>query len=176
VQATIHYIRIGNDHSVYTETILHEDALRLVTESILPAAVGMKVANSIRRKNGLIDAGEIITKVRKFHFYQQWFDVIAFYGLDNRLLGYYSDVVTPLEKTDGEYFLYDLVLDLWIYPDGKLVELDWDELEDAVQRGLLTPQQQQKAVETMHWLVTEARKGSFPFQYIQENDQGDSHD
>jgi predicted RNA-binding protein associated with RNAse of E/G family len=46
------------------------------------------------------------------------------------------------------------------------VELDWDEFEEAVQAGLLAPELQQTAVETLRRMVAETQQGIFPGSYL----------
>jgi predicted RNA-binding protein associated with RNAse of E/G family len=82
------------------------------------------------------------------------------------LLGYYSDIATPLRKVDGEYFLTDLMLDLWVFPDKTFREVDWDEFEDAVQNGLIAADLQEKALSTMNRLRAETGRGVFPLASI----------
>ena len=82
--------------------------------------------------------------------------------MENHLLGYYCDIVTPLRKEGAEYYLDDLMLDLWIGPDGTLKEFDWDEFEQAYQQGQISPAQHQIAITTFDWIKEKAIAGSFP--------------
>jgi predicted RNA-binding protein associated with RNAse of E/G family len=166
VKASIYYTRVGDNLTIYCEDIVYEDDQRLDTHKILPREIGEHLANRIREDNGLIPEDAVIGRICKHYFTNQWFDILEFYDTDDRFLGYYSDIATPMEKKDGAYYLHDLVLDLWIYPEGRLKELDWDEFDQAVQRGQISLAHQQKAVETLRWLVAEARSGRFPGPYL----------
>jgi predicted RNA-binding protein associated with RNAse of E/G family len=82
------------------------------------------------------------------------------------LLGYYCDIVTPLQKIGGDYYRTDLVLDLWVTPDLKLYELDWDEYEQVIEQGLMSIEQQEIARSTLERLKAEVATGRFPAEYI----------
>ena len=59
----------------------------------------------------------------------------------------------------------DLYLDIWLFPDGRLLELDWDEFEEAIAKKVITPAQEGLARSAMKRLVDEASKGIYPLQY-----------
>lgn len=46
--------------------------------------------------------------------------------------------------TDGTYYFRDLFLDLFIYPDGSMLEDDADELDAALAQGVITKDQWQR--------------------------------
>ena len=88
-------------------------------------------------------------------------------GDDDQLLGYYSDICTPLKKTgEGHYAATDLILDLWLSPSGLAKELDWDEYDHALQHNLITPDLAAQAKATLQQLINEAKQGIYPFTYI----------
>ena len=59
--------------------------------------------------------------------------------------GYDADVVP---------YFYDLYLDLFVYPDGTIIEDDMDELESALQSGDISQQQFDLAINTSNKLKT----------------------
>ena len=69
---------------------------------------------------------------------------------------------------DGVPWFNDLYLDLVVYPDGMVVEEDWDELEEALVAGEITRQQYELAVNTCEKLQRGLLKDKDEFQaYIQ---------
>lgn len=166
MKINIHYARYGKKETIYVEDISHDDGVHLIACSILTPDNTGEWSKQVWRDVGIMAEGQRVHKVVKHAFYGQWFGVIELFDADNHLLGYYCDVVTPLRKEDGEYFLQDILLDLWIFPDGRCVELDWDEFEAAVQQGLLPEEHRQKAVETMHWMVNQTQLGLFPGSFL----------
>jgi hypothetical protein len=167
MKAVIHFNRIGKNEAIYIEGLVRDDGVRLDTHTILPPEAVAVWTKTAWQERGILAGGEMVTQVRKHHFYQEWFDIIELLDASGALLGYYCDVLTPLRKVDGEYYLQDLLLDLWISPDGTCIELDWDEFEEAVRQNLVSEEYQAKSVETLRWMVEETRKGQFPFPFIQ---------
>ncbi len=166
MQVKINYARIGKETAIYTEGLVEDDGKRLRTFNIVPPEYQTPMSEGYWRE-GLIPPGQLIHSVAKYHFYNEHFDVLEFRDEDGILLGYYSDIATPLQKIDGEYFLTDLFLDLWIAPGlTAFRELDWDEFEAAIESGLLSADLQEKALSTMDRLRAEIRQGVFPLVYI----------
>lgn len=62
--------------------------------------------------------------------------------------------------------MLDLFLDVWRFPNGTLLELDWDEFEEAQAKNLITPEQVEIASQTMQRLKNEAAQGIYPEQYM----------
>jgi predicted RNA-binding protein associated with RNAse of E/G family len=89
-------------------------------------------------RNGYVPRGILVSSVVKFLFYKEWFSVMQLVGIDGDHLGYYVDVDTPIQKDHGEYFLTDLLLDLWIFPNGRYIELDRSEFENSLKSRLIT--------------------------------------
>jgi hypothetical protein len=115
---------------------------------------------------GVLPRPQVVAAIRKFYFYQEPFDVLAFYDTSGRLAGYYSDVGLPLTRSNGEYHMTDLFLDLWLAPDGTVYELDWDEFEAAGAAGALTLELQQHARAALARLLAEIKAGVYPARYI----------
>ena len=87
--------------------------------------------------------------------------------MDGTLLGHYSDVGEPvIQLSPTEFQMTDLYLDIWLFPDGRLLELDWDEFEEAIAKKVITATQEELARSAMKRLVDEASKGIYPEQYI----------
>jgi predicted RNA-binding protein associated with RNAse of E/G family len=61
----------------------------------------------------------------------------------------------------------DLYLDIWLYPDGRLLELDWDEFEEAIQKQVISSAQAALARSAMQRLVEEVEQGIYPAKYFQ---------
>ena len=161
----INYSRIGDGISVYTENLVEDNGTRLKTFSVIPVEFGSPISEEWRQK-GLIAQSQSIHSVTKYYFYTEYFDVLVFSDGNGELVGYYCDIVTPLEKIGNEYFLTDLFLDLWLTPDRTVWELDWDEFERAANAGLISTGLQEKARSTLKRLRDEIAKGTFPSAYI----------
>ena len=69
------------------------------------------------------------------------------------LKGWYCNISRPIQLVDGMICFDDLLLDVLVYPDGRYVVLDRDELEQARVDGL--PDADVRAAESTLQLVLE---------------------
>ena len=165
MKANIQYIRPGKELTTYREDFVSEDEHCLVTFKTLPPEISLHLGAALQGQ-GLIHGGQQVHTIKKVYYFHEPFNLLEFRSPEGELLGHYSDIGTPLERLgDGDYVMLDLFLDIWLYPNGLLVELDWDEFEDAIQRELITPAQAELARQTMQRLVAEAKDGIYPGKY-----------
>lgn len=89
------------------------------------------------------------------YFLTQGIKVSKFYRHDNSLLYWYCDIV-DFEKNEEENSLTvtDLLADVIIFPDGHMKVVDLDEMADALDKGLITPQLLSTALRRLHDLLT----------------------
>lgn len=167
MEIEIHYTRLhGKPLTIYHETLLAEDALRLKTEGLVSPDERLAFSE-LWWKAGLIPPGRQIARLVKHYFFDEWFDVLQIQTEAGEVLGYYSDICTPLVRTGlGLYATTDLCLDLWLGADGVVKELDWDEFEHTAQQNLMTPPQQAQAKQALARLVAETAQGTYPRNYI----------
>lgn len=161
---TIYYTRPGKGLTVYTEGLVSDDGDCLHTYTVLPEEIRRNLSQVLRR-DGLIAPGQTIGAIRKRYFYAEPFNLLEFWDTDDRLAGYYSDLTDLIVKREDGYHVTDLFLDIWLTADGTLHELDWDEFEEAVAQGVLTPEQETLARQAMARLVAEAASGRYPNFY-----------
>ncbi len=164
----IYFSRIGKTERVFTEGLVKDDGVSVHTCSIVPEEFRSGIS-STWQKLGLIPPDAVIASVRKYHFYQEYFDILELHNEGDTLIGYYCDIATPLEKKGEHYYLTDLLLDIWIKPDRSIQELDWDEFDQAVKTGLLPPDLEQKARQTLQRIKAEVAQGIFPERYLNGN-------
>jgi len=98
-----------------------------------------------------------------FTFLNKGFKLGRFYDEEGKFLYWYCDIIEVLydEPTDT-YTLNDLLLDIKIFPDGKVVLLDSDELAAAIEEGLITDRQACMSLRTLDDLLKMIYNGSFP--------------
>lgn len=101
-----------------------------------------------------------------FLFNGQPFDVGQFYRPDGTWMGYYVDILDPVQWKGSDPLtlepITDLFLDLWIAPDGKYVVLDEDEFAEAVHLGYLSSAQADHARKVLQELITATERRVFP--------------
>lgn len=164
-QVTIEYTRPGKDVTEYIEDLLFEDEQRIKTFKLFPSQVAKKLTHSLQL-NGFISRWQRVACITKVYFFQEHFNVLQFQDKQRKTLGYYSDIGTPLIKTESGYRMTDWFLDIWLTPAGKLFELDMDEFEDALSKHLLTPGEAQIARDTFARLIDEVKQGIYPNTYL----------
>ncbi|HEX9838506.1 MAG TPA: DUF402 domain-containing protein [Anaerolineales bacterium] len=104
--------------------------------------------------------------VAKTYFFGEHFNLLEFREEDGDLLGYYSDIGTPLVKTEDGYLMTDWFLDIWMKLDGVLLELDIDEFEEAISKNLLSSLEVDQARSTFARLIEEVKNGIYPYAYL----------
>lgn len=162
---TVEYIRPGKETSYYEEDLLVENDEFVKTFKRLPEKIADDLTRGLR-KNGFIAEDETCGYVTKIYFFHEYFDLLLFQDEHERVLGYYSDVGTPLTRTPDGYQMTDWFLDIWLSPDGTLFELDEDEFAEAVSRNLLTASEARIARETFQRLIDEVKAGIYPTAYL----------
>ncbi len=161
----IEYIRPGKDVTYYEEDFYAQDETCLRTFKTLPDDISTRLSRALLEQH-LIQPHQRVGTIAKRYFFNEPFNLLEFRELDGTLLGYYSDIGEPaIQLSPSEFQMTDLFLDIWLFPDGRLLELDWDEFEEAIQNQVITPAQADLAREAMKRLVDETAKGIYPFHY-----------
>ena len=158
---TIHHLRPGKPEEIFNEGFVSDNHNSLVTSTQLTKEQTRSFSERLISR-GFIQPDERIHFVEKFYSYNESFNLLVFRDLNRKVLGYYSDIAMPITKVDDGYEIVDLFLDIWLKPDGTLLELDLDEFQDAISKGLITEEQQTLAVTTFERLKEEAKQGIYP--------------
>lgn len=166
----IEYIRPGKYMHVYEEEFLSLDDSCLRTHKVLSEDVSVALGDALFSQ-GLVAAGERVGILDKTYLFEKPFNVLEFRRADGSLLGYYSDIGEPVVRLGEDLFqMTGLFLDVWMFPNGRLLELDWDEFEEAVQGGVITSAQADLARGAMRRIVDETAQGIYPFAYMIRHD------
>lgn len=91
-----------------------------------------------------------------------WHDVAAIYDSQGSLIGYYSDIATPIKRFPGGYEMTDLFLDLWVYQNGSYLVLDRDEFDEALRRGILEAPLAERAESELSAVINLVETGRYP--------------
>lgn len=164
-EVNIEYIRPGKDVANYVEDLVHVDDRCLKTFKEFPADIAQRLTLSLQ-SNGYVSKRQRTTCITKVYFFHEHFNLLQFQDANRNTLGYYSDIGTPLLKTESGYRMTDWSLDIWLTPKGKLFELDMDEFEVALSKDLLTPEEGQIARDTFTRLIDEVKRGIYPNAYL----------
>jgi predicted RNA-binding protein associated with RNAse of E/G family len=161
----IHLARINKPTRTFEDVRVDDNGIRLKTFTRLPERISRDLSESFFQ-SGRICSDARIKSVVKYLFYDESFDIMAFQDPDGKVLGYYCDITTPLRKEGSDYYLLDLILDLWIFPDLSFTVLDMEEWQNAIHAGFVDEETQRDAERTLERLKSEIRAGKFPEAYV----------
>lgn len=98
-----------------------------------------------------------------FTFLKMGYKLGRFYDMDGNFLYWYCDIIdVEYDRASDTYTLNDLLVDIKVFPDGSVKVLDTDELAQALEKGLVSPEQTAKALRTLDGLLKMIYGGSFP--------------
>ena len=162
----IEYIRPGKETTYYVEDFVSQDETCLRTFKTLPSDISERLSRALQDQK-LIDPDQNVLTIAKTYFFAEPFNILEFRGVHGELLGHYSDIGEPTIKLDSGLFqMTDLFLDIWLFPDGRLLELDWDEFEEALQKQVISTSQADLARKAMKRLVSEVEQRMYPNKYL----------
>jgi len=105
-------------------------------------------------------------------FYRdRWYNIFEIHDAEGRLKGWYCNVCRPATLANGELRCVDLVLDLFVRPDGRPLRLDEEEFEELnlQERDPHTYQAARAALEELERM---AKQGKPPFRQAVEKRAG----
>ena len=164
-QVTIELARIDKPPRTYHEGFVSDNGIELRTLTVLSPERSLNFTR-IWQEAGAITKVQAVAAVKKILFYREYFAILQLLDARACSLGCYVDICTPLQKVNGIYQLTDLILDLWIFPDGRFQELDVAEFEQAVSAGRLTHEWEFTARDTFVRLKAQIPTCEFPGRYI----------
>lgn len=157
----IHYRRLPDDDRIFDQRVVLEGEGVIVTLSQpLELAQPMTDGSRVMLENGSLALW--------FTFPGEWHDIGLFHLADNTLTGLYANILTPPQIAGDVWHTTDLFLDLW-WPSGEEVELlDEDELEEALERGVIDHETARLARAEAERLLGLARAGAWPPPVVHE--------
>ena len=98
---------------------------------------------------------------KSYTFFKKGWKISKFYNDNKELLYWYCDIIESKTEND-EYLLIDLLVDIKIYEDGEYEVLDLDELDEAVNLGLIDENKKEEALKKLNELLELIKRGEFP--------------
>lgn len=152
----IHYIRIPDRRTVFTQAVLLERDDVIVT---LLDAADISRPITIDGATALEPGAPIVW----FTFPGRWHDIGRFHTRDGRFTGWYANILTPVRfMTRTEWETRDLCLDIWCSANGALHLLDEDEFARATELGWIGSDDAHRAREEAEHVLHAARTGEWP--------------
>lgn len=89
------------------------------------------------------------------YFLEEGYKVSKFYRVDGSLLYWYCDIVDyDYNEKENILIVTDLLADVIIYPDGRVKVMDLDEMAEALDSGLITPELLSAGLRRLHNLLS----------------------
>lgn len=98
---------------------------------------------------------------KSYTLFKDGWKISQFFNENKELICWYCDIIDYRVLND-EYTLIDLLVDVKIYPNGEYEVLDLDELDEAVNEGLIDISKKEEALNKLNKLVELIKKGEFP--------------
>jgi len=98
----------------------------------------------------------------EFYYSDRWFNIFQVFSSDGALKGWYCNICKPALFLDNQIDFVDMVLDVFVYPDGRPLVLDEDEF-DQNRESLYSPEDAQKARDAVDALLLMAERAEYPF-------------
>ena len=96
------------------------------------------------------------------YFLHDGIKVSKFYRPDNSLLYWYCDVVSyDYNSEDNTLVVTDLLADVIVHPDGTVQVVDLDEVAEAFEKGLLSPEQMSACLRQLNQLLSYIYRDKF---------------
>lgn len=83
-------------------------------------------------------------------YFKDGFKISKFFGPDGEFLYYYCDIIDyTYDENEDTYIFIDLLVDVKFYPGNKIEFLDFDELQEAYNNGMISDDYLIKAISTV---------------------------
>jgi len=108
-----------------------------------------------------------------FAFVEENYDILKVYDENGNFRGLYVDVLAYTRREGNTLEMLDLFLDVFIFPDGRAFLLDEDELEMALNYGLIDRETFDLAYSVAGEILEKLKRGEFPPEIVWEYDWRD---
>ncbi len=116
----------------------------------------------------LVTKWQVLTKRHDFshgsscYFLDKGWKISRFLDDNDKLVYWYCDIIEPeFDSEDNAYTLNDLLIDVIIYPDGRVQVVDVDEAAFALKENLIPQDLVIKALERLDGLLKVIYSGEF---------------
>ncbi|WP_457742994.1 DUF402 domain-containing protein, partial [Thermococcus sp.] len=108
-----------------------------------------------------------------FAFVGKNYDVLKVYDREGNFRGLYVDVLAYTKREGNTIEMLDLFLDIFIFPDGRAFLLDEDELEMALNYGMIDRETFDLAYRIAREILEKIKRKKFPPEIVWEYDWRD---
>lgn len=105
--------------------------------------------------------GDIGKGMSCVYFNEGW-KISKFYNLDGSFKFWYCDIIDyEYDKSEDTYIIKDLLVDVIVHEDGTYEILDEEELDQALQEGLITEEIKAEAIFKLNKLLEKIKSQKF---------------
>ena len=108
-----------------------------------------------------------------FAFIGENYDILKVYDEEGNFKGLYIDVLAYTKREGNTLEMLDLFLDIFVFPDEGAFLLDEDELEMALNHGLIGREAFEFAYSVARRILEKLKRGDFPPKIVWEYDWRD---
>ncbi|WP_010477405.1 DUF402 domain-containing protein [Thermococcus zilligii] len=101
-----------------------------------------------------------------FAFIGENYDILKVYDGEGNFKGLYIDILAYTKREGNTLEMLDLFLDIFVFPDGEAFLLDEDELEMALNYGLIDKETFDLARSAAQGILERLKRGEFPPEVI----------
>jgi predicted RNA-binding protein associated with RNAse of E/G family len=168
MQKKIHliYKRIPNRVLERADEVIADLGNIVVAKSEFSGMLAPLFVNGVK----VIDNGY---KMVYFAFIGKNYDILRVYDEDGNFKGLYIDVLAYTKRYGDTIEMLDLFLDIFIFPSGEAFLLDEDELEMALNYGLIDKKTFDFAYQVAMDILEKLKRKEFPPEIVWEYEWGD---
>ncbi|WP_297520077.1 DUF402 domain-containing protein [Thermococcus sp.] len=101
-----------------------------------------------------------------FAFVGENYDILKVYDEEGNFRGLYIDVLAYTRREGNTLEMLDLFLDIFVFPDGDAFLIDEDELEMALNYGLIDRETFDFAYSVAREILRKLKRGEFPPEVV----------
>lgn len=98
----------------------------------------------------------------EFYYAGRWFNIFQVFGADGLMKGWYCNICKPADFADNEISFVDMVLDVFVYPDGRSLVLDEEEFQEKA-KTVYSPEDAARAKSAVAELLAMVEQHQHPF-------------
>lgn len=96
------------------------------------------------------------------YYLNEGYKVSKVYNHNDQIVYWYCDLIQTKKDADNKEIIFeDLLIDVIVYEDGRVHIVDLDELADALDSNLITPDEGKKALRILNKLLKLIYQGHF---------------
>jgi predicted RNA-binding protein associated with RNAse of E/G family len=157
----INYRRPPGHLQVFEQRLVHDAPdVKVTLAENMPYEPPMRIEGDV-----VLELG---SDVVWFTFPGAWHDVGRFHRADGTFTGLYANILTPPTFHGTGWDTTDLFLDVWMAPDGTVMLLDEDELDEALGKELVDRDTAARVRDEAHRLLQDAEAGTWPPAAVHE--------